>query len=93
MVGNGHTLVELLSVCCSKEEVEDEESGKGDDMLAYGSTSPTTVPMDRGVHDTEALERREKQKRVLQKAMIVVVRQLQTCEQKGLAINTCEMVE
>lgn len=59
MIDNRHTLVGLLPVCCSEDELEKEETGEGDDILANQLTTPTIVPLKEGVHVIEVSERRE----------------------------------
>lgn len=52
MIHNGHKLVGFLLVHCSEDEVEEEGSGKRDDISVYGITPFTTTLLERGVHFT-----------------------------------------
>lgn len=77
MIDNGHALVGFLPLFYSEDQVEQERIGRGDDILVYGSTSSTTVPLKRVFHVTEDSERMENRMRVLQEAFKVVMRALQ----------------
>lgn len=46
MIDNEHTLVELLLMCSSQDEVKEKESGEGDDISVYGYTSFTAVRLE-----------------------------------------------
>lgn len=80
-------------MCCAGDEVQDEGSGECSDISVYGTTSSSTVPLERDVHAIGDSERKEKQMRVLHEAMKLVVRPMQKCKLKGFLVRTPEVVE
>lgn len=91
MVDNEYTMVGFLPVCCSEDDVEEEEGGEGDDMSFNGIRSSTTVQMKGGVHVTADLKRREKWTGFLHEALKVVVRPLQECKLKAFVVKPGEV--
>lgn len=93
LIDNIHTLVGVLPVCFSNEEVEEGANGEEEEISMYGFMSSTTVPVERGVYAIGDSKRRERRIRVLRKAMTVVVRPLQGSELKGFEVRTHELME
>lgn len=74
MVQNRHKLLIFLPVCYIEDEAEKKRNGDCDDILVYGFTSCTTIPMETVVHFTEDLEENQTRKRIHHEATKVVLR-------------------
>lgn len=58
-IGKEHTLVYFLLACCGEDEAGEEGSGECDDTSLHGPILSRSVPLQRDVHGTRDLERKE----------------------------------
>lgn len=93
MIDIRQTLVDFLSACCNGDWEKEEGSGRDDNILLYGLTTATTMPLIRGAHVAGDFEQSKARMRVLPEAMKAVVIPLQECELKRLVVRSREAVQ
>lgn len=93
MIGNEYSLVRLVPVCCSYEQLEEEGCEKDKALYMYILTSSMMMPLKSDVHVTEEPMGRELRMRVLHRVMKIIVGPLKESDLKGFVVKTRELVK
>lgn len=72
LINNGHTLVWFLSVCCSCENLEEDQSGGDEEKSVTEFTSSVRIELKRGANRILDSVETEQMIRVLCKALNIV---------------------
>lgn len=93
LIDNEHIVLQLLLVCCTDNEAEDEGIREGGVFSLYGVSASTDLPLERSVRITRILERGEKWIWVIYGTMKVVMRPVRKWNVQVFFVKSSEVMK